>query len=58
MAADPGIGAHAIGHFCRRVVRAAGTEIRGAGGNLPGHGERGLRAFELAHPLFEILATS
>ena len=58
MAADPGIGTHAIGHFCRRVMRAAGTEIRGAGGNLPGHGERGLRAFELAHPLFEILATS
>jgi hypothetical protein len=25
MAADPGIGTHAVGHFCRRIVRAAGT---------------------------------
>src|SRR5215831_727019 len=46
VAADPGVSAAALRHARRRIVRAAGTEIRDALGNVGSLGKCPLRRFQ------------
>ena len=50
MAADAGIGAHALRHLCRGVMRAAGAEIGRADAEILGARERGLRLLRACAP--------
>ena len=55
VAADAGIGAHALGHDGRRIVRAAGAEIRNARGDVGGLREHALRLLQPRDAAGELL---
>ncbi len=56
VAADAGVGARALRHDGRRVVRAARAEVGDAGGGLGGHGLVALEALELGDARLDVVA--
>src|SRR5215472_12190357 len=56
--ADPGVGAHALGHDGRRVVRTAGAEIRNAHRDILRLSQNSLRLLERGNPRGDLLVAT
>src|SRR5512143_3793216 len=55
MAADTGVGAAALRHTCRRIVRTARTEVRDSLGDVGRFRERPLRGLQTGHMRRELV---